>query len=47
LIGLVAKRPSPVLERPTRYGLFEEMEGMTERVENTNEAARAQAKAPF
>ncbi len=28
LMGLVAKRPSPVRERPMRYGLFDEMAGM-------------------
>jgi hypothetical protein len=31
LIGLVAKRPSPVRERPTRYGFFGEMAGMIDK----------------
>jgi len=30
LIGWVAKRPSPVRERPTRYGLWVEMADMAD-----------------
>src|SRR3954451_16599239 len=39
LIALVAKRPNPVRERPTRYGFFGEMAGMTNKKIETRKDA--------